>query len=245
MRKTLFLSLLGSALLFGGCIRQSAVTADASWRTQARVAFDAGQYSRARSLLKRADGCDIPWTELSRRTLELRIALAEGTQNGEFRRLQQAWTRPSDRWTEAEVADAELTVAEALQPEFALDVLYDLDPHGWPADLRSRYNLLFARHLRGAPRLYDVTLTKWTLGIRALYDAGDREAAANEALRCAQAMRHAGTAFTAAKIFNELYRAAQKEAAVALALSYANNSEEAVSEATLIRSSRLGTKSAL
>lgn len=245
MRNIKFVLQILAVVLLGGCIRQSAVSADARLRDQAGIAFAGGRYSYARALLREADSYGIPWTELSRRTLELRIALAEGTRNGEFRRLQQAWTRPSSRWSPAEIADAELTIAETLRPEFALDVLYDLDTHGWPADLRSRYNLLFAKHLQGAPHLYDITLTKWTLGIRALYDAGRRDEAAAEALRCAQAMRHPGTAFTAAKIYNELYRAELKEAAVALAEAYASDDPDIIREAALIRSSTLGTKSVL
>ncbi len=233
-----------SLLVLTGCIRRANVQMDAQLREQAQEAFTAGQYERARALIAKADKCKVPWTELNRRTLDLRIAQAEGMQQGELHRLLLAWGDPHDEWTVEDKADAVVTMAEVMQGNYALDLLYDMDPSVWSAPLRSRYNLLFAKLLNGQPELYDNTVSKWVLGVYALYDAGQRTDAAWEAYRCAKTMRNAGAAVLSAKIFNELHRASEKEKACQMALTFAPEDSMVASEVALVRSAPLGTKSA-
>ncbi len=226
-----------------GCVRTPDVRADARLRAQAQAAFDAGNHPRAKALVAQADRHRVPRAELWRRTLDLRIALAEGTQQGELRRLLQAWAAQRDDWTTEERADAELTLAEALRQDYALDWLYDLDPAPWPPALRARHNLLFTRLQAGKEAFRDETITRWRLGVRGLYDAGDTAAAAREAERCARQTRNAEAALTAAKLRNELGDEAGKAEALSLALSLSDD-EATRREATLIRTAPAGAKSA-
>lgn len=227
-----------------GCVRTPDVQADARLRTQAQAAFEAGDYPKTKALVARANRHYVPRAELWRRTLELRVALAEGTQQGELRRFLQAWAAQREDWTAEERAEAELTLAETLQPAYALDWLYDLDPAPWPAALRARHNLLFTRLQAGKPAFRDEAVTRWRLAVRGLYEAGAIEAAAREAERCARQTQNAEAALTAAKLRNELGDEAGKAEALRLAESL--SADAAVRrEATLIQTAPLGAKSAL
>ncbi len=128
-----------------GCVRNTDIHADARLRSQAYAAFGAGNYPQAKALIARADTYHVPQAKLWRRTLELRIAQVEGKQQGELRNLLQAWGEQRDDWEPADRIDAELTIAETLTPNYALDWLYDLDPVRWSPDARARYNQLFSR----------------------------------------------------------------------------------------------------
>ncbi|MEG2063342.1 MAG: hypothetical protein RR007_06720 [Kiritimatiellia bacterium] len=243
MWRLINLSLIG-IIGFCGCVRTTAVESDKSLRTSAQQAFSMGEYNRAKALIMQADRYQVPWTELSRRTLDLRIAQAENVQNGELQFLQDAWLKQYDRWTAEERADAQLTMIETLRPEYALDQLRDIDTYGWSAELRARYNLLFARLLAGRPELYDTTIAKWTMGIKALYKTGKKDVAAREAERCATLMKNANAALIAAKIHNELHHMKSKEDAILLGLSFSSESD-ILHEVNLIRSASPGTKSQL
>lgn len=241
-RRAMLLAVAAVAVLCG-CVRVPDVQADARLRTQAQTAFDAGNYARAKALIAQADRHEVPRAELWRRTLDLRIALAEGTQQGELRRLLLAWAEQRDDWTAEDRADAELTLAETLRPEYALDWLYDLDPAPWPPALRARHNLLFTRFQAGKTAFLDETVTRWRLGVRGLYDAGDVTAAAREAERCARQTGNAEAALIAAKLRNELGDEAGKTEALSLALSLSDD-DTTRQEAALIRTAPAGTKSA-
>ncbi len=227
-----------------GCIRRANVNADEAYHAQALEAYELGQYERARACIAQADKQEVPWANLPNRTLALRVAKAEERQQGEVSRLLDAMMDAHDEWTEEDRADAKLTLAELLAPQDALDVLYDMDPSYWSAPLRSRYHLLFAKHLKERPELYDTTVTKWTLGVYGLYDAGQKYAAAREALRCAATMKNPSAAILSAKIYNELYRADDKEKALQMALNYSGNDAMVASEVALVRSAPMGRKTA-
>lgn len=240
-KATLFLSaLLG---LLAGCVRISDVQADAALRSQALQAFEAGNYSAAKQLIARADAYPVPQAELWRRTLDLRIALAEGTQQGELRRLLRVWAKSDSRWKTEDLVNAELTLAATLRPAYALDWLYDLEPEKWPADQRTRYNLLLTRLQDGQPMLHDDTVARWRLAIRGLYDGGNIAAAAQEAERCAYQMQNPTAALIAAKLYNEL----GDEGAKVTALNYAASlspDAQTEQEISLIRTAPLHTRSA-
>ena len=89
MRMAVFLIVAAAAL--AGCVQTSDVREDARLRGRAATAFAAGDFARARALVARADTLNVPQGRLWRRTLELRIALAEDAQHGELRRFLQAW----------------------------------------------------------------------------------------------------------------------------------------------------------
>lgn len=242
-RNPMFFAAVALAALCG-CVRTPDVQADARLRAQAQAAFEAGDYPKTKALVARANDHYVPRAELWRRTLELRVALAEGTQQGELRRFLQAWAAQRDDWTAEERAEAELALAETLQPAYALDWLYDLDPAPWPAALRARHNLLFTRLQAGKPAFRDEAVTRWRLAVRGLYEAGAIEAAAREAERCARQTQNAEAALTAAKLRNELGDEAGKAEALRLAESL--SADVAVRrEATLIQTAPLGAKSAL
>ncbi len=241
-----FLLLLLCAALLGwtGCVTSSNVKADTELKQQAFEAFDNGQFAQARRLIARADRHDVPRSNLWRRTLELQIALAENTQQGELRQLLRAWSEQRSDWSREDLINAELTVAEALQPDYAMDWLNDLNPMSWPLHYRTRYNLLRTKLQQGAPALRDDTVARWHLAIRGLYTAGNLTAAASEAETCATTTQNAAAALIAAKLYNELGDFNRKEALLEAAASY-NSSAEFQQEINLVRSAPLGTKTAL
>lgn len=242
MKRSLLLFSTGLMLLVG-CVRITDVQADAALRTQALHAFEVGNYSAAKKLIVKADTYRVPQAELWRRTLDLRIALAEGSQQGELRRFLRAWAKSDNRWLQEDVVNAELTLAAALRPAYAIDWLYDLEPERWSADQRTRYNILLTRLQEGQPMLHDDTVARWRLGIRGLYDEGNLSAAAQEAERCAHQMQNPTAALIAAKLYNEL----GDEGAKVAALNYAaalNPDPQTLQEINLIRTAPLFTKSA-
>ncbi len=242
MRMAVFLIVAAAAL--AGCVQTSDVREDARLRGRAATAFAAGDFARARALVARADTLNVPQGQLWRRTLELRIALAEDAQHGELRRFLQAWGEQRGDWDAETVADAELTLAEALRPQYAADWLYDLETAAWPQPLRTRYNLLRASLQQGRPALHDDTVARWRLGVRGLYDAGRLGAAAAAAARCANETRNAEAALIAAKLYNEAGDAARKAQALALARALTAGDPAAAREAALIETAPLGEKSA-
>ena len=173
------------ALVAPGCVQKEDVLRDAQLGNQARAAFDLGQYARARNLIAQADRLYVPQGELWRRTLELRIAQAEGNPQGELRRFLVAWGEQRDDWSTVERAEASLAMAETLREDCARDFLREEDPNAWPAAQRTRYNLLLSHLQRGQSALRDDTLARWRLAINGLYEAGDLAGAAREARRCA------------------------------------------------------------
>lgn len=173
--------------LVTGCVQKQDVARDAQLHVLAQQAFDQGRYARSRNLIAQADRCYVPQAELWRRTLELRLAQAEGTAQGEIRRLLVAWGEQRSDWTAAERAEASLALAEALGPTFARDFLREEDPATWPDAQRTRYNLLMSRLQQGQSALRDDTVAHWRLAITGLYEAGDLAGAAREARRCAEA----------------------------------------------------------
>lgn len=242
MKKSILLLATGLSLILG-CVRISDVQADAALRKQALQAFEAGNYAGAKQFIAKADTYYVPQSELWRRTLDLRIALAEGTQQGELRRLLRAWSKPYDKWTLEDIANAELTLAATLRPAYGIDWLYDLEPETWSADQRTRYNILLTRLQEGQPMLHDDTVTRWRLGIRGLYNDGNVIAAAQEAERCAHQMKNPTAALIAAKLYNELGDEGAKTAALNYAASL-NPDAQTIQEINLIRSAPLQTKSA-
>ena len=240
--KTFLNTLLAVILLSAvGCVRTSHVAADNALRKQALAAFEAGQTEKARALIAQADRHFVPRSQLWRRTLELQIALAEGSQQGELRKLLLAWGEQRTDWSREDRINAELTLAETFRDVHAADWLYDLDPKGWPAHLRTRYNLLRSELQQHSPALRDDTVARWRLAIRGLYDAGDLNAAAIEAQRCASSTQNAEAALIAAKLFNELGDYNKKEAALTLAETF-NPPQAMLQEIGLIRTAPLGTK---
>ena len=238
----IFLGALAVAFGLCGCVRTPNVKADAQLHAQAQAAFDAGNTAQARAFIAQANKHYVPRAELWRRTLELRCALAEGTQQGEFRHFLEAWGEQRDDWPETERADAQLTLAECLQPNHALDWLYDLDATRWPVALRTRYNLLFTKLQSGNPAFRDEAVTRWRLAVRGLYQSGAVEAAAKEAERSAELTRSAEAALTAAKLRNELGQEAEKTAALDLAGELSPDDETRL-QINLIQTAPLGTKS--
>lgn len=241
--KKAYLLLSVAISLVAGCVRVTDVQADTALRTQAFQAFEAGNYAAAKRLIAKADTYPVPQAELWRRTLDLRIALAEGSQQGELRRLLRTWAKTDSRWKTEDLVNAELTLAAALRPAYALDWLYDLEPEKWPADQRTRYNLLLTRLQDGQPMLHDDTVARWRLAIRGLYDDGNLSAAAQEAERCAHQMQNPTAALIAAKLHNELGDEGAKTAALDYAASLSPDPQTA-QEINLIRSAPLRTKSA-
>lgn len=242
MKRSLLVFSTGLALLVG-CVRITDVQADATLRTQALQAFEVGNYSAAKKLIMKADTYRVPQAELWRRTLDLRIALAEGSQQGELRRFLRAWAKTDSRWLLEDVVNAELTLAAALRPAYGIDWLYDLEPESWSADQRTRYNILLTRLQEGQPMLHDDTVARWRLAIRGLYNDGNLSAAAQEAERCAHQMQNPTAALIAAKLYNEL----GDEGAKVAALNYAatlNPDPQTLQEINLIRTAPLHTKSA-
>ncbi len=231
-----------TAGLFSGCVMRSDVRADAALRAQAMEAYDAGDMRRVRAIVSKADSYYVPNAVLWRRTMELRAALAEGTQQGELRLFLRAWGEQRDDWSQADLANAEMTLAETLTPAYAVDWLYDLDPSGWQASQRTRYNLLMAKLQRPYPALRDDATTRWLVAVRGMYTHGNVQGAANEALRCAKDLQSANAALIAAKLYNELGQAKAKEDALQLALTY-SSTKATRQEVTLIRSAALGTRS--
>lgn len=244
MKKYLSLMLLLGMFCTIGCVLTPDVTIDKSLREQAFLAFDMGQHAKARALIAEADRHHVPRSQLWRRTLELQIALAEGSNQGELRRLLLIWAEQRSDWSLEDRINAELTLAETFQPAAAADWLYELNPAGWPAPLRTRYNLLRSKLQQHSPALRDDTIVRWRLAIRGLYNAGNLKGAALEAERCAQSTRNAEAALTAAKLFNELGNNRQKEAALELALQF-DNSIKTQREVGQIRTAPLGTKTTL
>ncbi|MBQ9694621.1 MAG: hypothetical protein IJV69_07685 [Kiritimatiellae bacterium] len=227
-----------------GCVRTPDINADRTLRKQAFAAFEMGQPAKARALIAKADRHYVPHANLWRRTLELQIAASEGSFQGELRRLLQAWAEQRDDWSAEDRINAELTLAEAFQPAYAADWLYDLDPSDFPAHLRTRYNLLRSKLQQDSPALRDDTVARWRLAIRDLYTAGNLKAAAAEAERCAISTQNTEAALTAAKLFNELGDATRKEAALDLALQF-DDSATIQQEIGQIRTAPLGTKTHL
>ena len=178
---------LAALALCTACVQKQDVARDAQIHVLAQQAFDQGRYARTRSLIAQADRCYVPQAELWRRTLELRLALAAGSAQGEIRRLFVAWGEQRSDWSTAERADAALALAEALNPVFARDFLREEDPATWPDAQRTRYNLLMTRLQQGQSALRDDTVAHWRLAINGLYEAGDLAGAAREARRCADA----------------------------------------------------------
>lgn len=245
MHKILLLTLLAAALAgWTGCVRSPDVAADAALKRQAFEAFELGQMAQARRLVTKADRYHVPRSNLWRRTLELQIALAEGSQQGELRRLLRTWGEQRNDWSREDLINAELTLAETLQAAYASDWLYDLDPTGWPLNYRTRYNLLRSKLQQNTPALRDDTVARWRLAIRGLYDAGNLKAAATEANRCATSTRNADAALMAAKLFNELGDLSAKEAALAVAAE-CSQSAAVQQEISLIRTAPAGTKTDL
>jgi hypothetical protein len=244
--KQLFHMLSLSCLLFGsvGCVRTPDVRADVELKRQAFAAFDMGQYAQARRIIARADRYTVPRSKLWRRTLELQIAIAEGSQRGELRRLLRTWGEHRKDWAREDLINAELTLAETLQCAYAIDWLYDLDPESWPLPYRTRYNLLRSKLQQDVPTMRDDTVARWRLGIQGLYTSGNIRAAAAEAERCAKSTQNAEAALIAAKLYNELGDIQQKEAALELAAEY-NSSTTVLQEINLIRTAPAGTKTML
>lgn len=242
MNRSLLVFSAGLVLLVG-CVRIPDVQADAALRTQALQAFEVGNYTAAKKLIEKADGYYVPQSELWRRTLDLRIALAEGTQQGELRRFLRAWAHTNSKWRQEDVINAELTLAAALRPALAIDWLYDLEPQSWSADQRTRYNILLTRLQDGQPMLHDDTVARWRLAIRGLYDDGNVSAAAQEAERCAYQMQNPTAALIAAKLYNELGDEGAKIAALNYAASLTPD-PQTLQEINLIRTAPLFTKSA-
>lgn len=237
------LNLFVLAALWGlvGCVRTPDVSVDRMLREQAFTAFDMGQTAKARALIAKADRYHVPRAKLWRRTLELQIAAAEGSYQGELRRLLLVWGEQRKDWSLEDRINAELTLAETFQAPYAADWLYDLDPSGWPAHLRTRYNLLRSKLQQGKPNMHDDTVKRWRLAIRGLYNAGNLKGAAVEAERCATATQNVEAALTAAKLFNELGDVERKEAALDLALQY-DDSLETQQEIGQIRTAPIGTR---
>ncbi len=240
----LLVSLTIALLGWSGCVTTPNVKADAELKRQAFEAFETGQHAQARRLIARADRHDVPRSNLWRRTLELQIALAEGTQQGELRRLLRAWGEQRDDWSRDDLINAELTLAETLQTAYSADWLYDLDPTDWPQAYRTRYNLLRSKVQQHSPAMRDDTVARWRLAIRGLYTAGNLKAAAAEAKRCATTTRNAEAALTAAKLYNELGDMTQKDAALELAAEY-DSSAAVLQEIGHIRTAPAGTKTDL
>lgn len=233
-----------TALAVSGCVRMTDVEADARLRSRAYSAFAVGDFPQVRALVAKADTLDVPQAQLWRRTLELRMAMAENAQHGEVRRFLNAWAAQRDDWTQEERVDAELTLAETLQGPYAADWLYDLEPSTWPQPQRTRYNLLRARLQNGQTALHDDTVARWRLGVRGLYDSGRLIAAANEAARCANETRNAEAAIVAAKLYNEAGDAKRKGQALAAAEALAPDDAAIRQEIGQIRTAPLGARSA-
>lgn len=240
------LNLLVGMVLWGliGCVRTPDVSVDRTLREQAFMAFDMGQTAKARALIAKADRYYVPRSNLWRRTLELQIAATEGSYQGELRRLLLAWAEQRKDWSLEDRVNAELTLAETFQAPYSADWLYDLDPSGWPASLRTRYHLLRSKLQQDKPHMRDDTVKRWRLAIRGLYDAGNLKGAALEAERCATATQNVEAALTAAKLFNELGDLTRKEAALELALQY-DDSLATQHEVGQIRTAPIGTKTTL
>jgi len=229
------------AASLSGCVRITDVRTDARLRQEAQTAFAAGDFGQTRRLIARADKLYVPSSELWRRTLELRIALAEGAPRGELRKFLQAWAEQRSDWRPEDCADAELTLAETFRREYALDWLYDLDPAPWPQALRSRHNLLFTRLQSGDMAFYDETVTRWRLAIQELYRAGRVDEARDEAFRCARETRNVEAALIAAKLSNELGDEKGKAEALELARA-ASDSADVRQRIVLIQSAPSGTR---
>ena len=245
MRKGRMLVVAGlAAMAVAGCVRMTDVEADARLRSRAQSAFAVGDFPQARALVAEADTLNVPQAQLWRRTLELRMAMAENAQRGEVRRFLNAWAEQRDDWTQEERVDAELTLAETLQGPYAADWLYDLEPSAWPRAQRTRYNLLRARLQNGRPAFHDDTVARWRLGVKGLYDAGRLIAAANEAARCANDTRNAEAALLAAKLYNEAGDAKRKAQALAAAEALAPDDAATRQEIGQIRTAPLGARSA-
>ncbi len=234
--------LLMAAVCCVGCVTRPDVKQDGMLRQQAMEAFDAGNYGRVRALVDRAEACYVPRSVLWRRTMELRVALAEGSQQGELRRFLRAWGEQRSDWSVEDLANAELTLAETLSPALAADWLYDLDSTRWPSAMKTRYNLLLAKLQSEHPTMRDDAAARWLMGVRGVYARGEVQEAAVEAMRCARNLKSANAALVAAKLYNELYDEGKKEAALALAQKLSNDmiSQQEIS---LIRSAPLGTRS--
>ena len=222
MKRSLLLVACG-ALALCGCVQNSDVREDARLRGQAMTAFAAGDFRQTRAIIERADTLYVPQGKLWKRTLELRMALAENARHGEL---------------------AELALAEALSPAFAADWLYDMETADWPQPLRTRYNLLRAGLQQGQAALHDDTVARWRLGVRGLYDSGRLLAAANEAARCANETHNAEAALMAAKLYNEAGDAKRKGQALTLAEALAKGDATLKQEIGLVRTAPLGEKSA-
>ena len=229
-----------AAVLCAGCVQRTDVAADARLHQQAQAAFDAGEYRQARRLIAQADRHYVPQAELWRRTLELRLALAEGTPQGELQRLFMALAEQRKDWSVAERADASLTLAETLRPDYAQDLLREADVNTWPPALRTRYNLLMSRLQGGKPALRDDTVVRWRLAIRGLYDAGNLLAAAREADKCAAQTGNTEAALIAARLYAELGNNAGREAALTQACTL-SPSADVRAEAAQIRALPAGT----
>lgn len=243
MKRSLLFVACG-VLALCGCVQNSDVREDARLRGQAMTAFAAGDFRQTRAIIERADTLYVPQGKLWKRTLELRMALAENARHGELRRFLMAWAEQHEEWDVATRADAELALAEALSPAFAADWLYDMETADWPQPLRTRYNLLRAGLQQGQAALHDDTVARWRLGVRGLYDSGRLLAAANEAARCANETHNAEAALMAAKLYNEAGDAKRKGQALALAEVLAKGDASMQQEIGLVRTAPLGEKSA-
>ncbi len=243
MKRCLRLAFVG--LLMGsmvGCVVKTDVTADAQLREQAMQAFEDGNYARVKRLVAQADRYYVPQSKLWRKTLSLRVAIAEDSQRGELREFLKAWGEQRNDWSFEDKISAELTLAETLQSKYAANWLYDLDPTNWKPALRTRHHLLLSQLERENPALRDDATARWLKGIRGMYERGDVSAAASQALKCAKELQSASAALIAAKLYNELYNASRKDQALTLAVSL--SAEASVKqEANLIRSAPLGTRS--
>ena len=243
MKRSLLFVACG-VLALCGCVQNSDVREDVRLRGQAMTAFAAGDFRQTRAIIERADTLYVPQGKLWKRTLELRMALAENARHGELRRFLMAWAEQHEEWDVATRADAELALAEALSPAFAADWLYDMETADWPQPLRTRYNLLRAGLQQGQAALHDDTVARWRLGVRGLYDSGRLLAAANEAARCANETHNAEAALMAAKLYNEAGDAERKGQALTLAEALAKGDASMQQEIGLVRTAPLGEKSA-
>ncbi len=240
--KLLLLSLLMGAPV--GCVTKHDVALDAQLRTEAMQAYDACDFQKVKRLIARADKLRVPQSKLWRRTLSLRVAIAEDTQLGELREFLRVWGEQRSDWSMEDKISAELTLAEVLKPAYAANWLYDLDPTAWPAELRTRHHLLLSQLELDDPNSRDDATARWLKGIHGMYKRGDTLMAANQAMQCATKLKSANAALIAAKLYNELYNESRKNEALKLVESLTTD-VATLQEVKLIRSAPLGTRSTL
>ena len=218
-KQCILLGVIVAGTLLAGCVQKPDCRDDEALKLQAWSAYKAGNLPRAKALIAQADKLYVPQAQLWRRTLDLRVAEAEGSPKGEVRHLLQAWAEQRTDWSVEDVANAELALAETLRRELAVDWLYDLDVEAWPKDQRTQYNTLLSRLQSVNPTARSEAVVRGRLGIRGIYEAGDVARAAREALQCARETRDAPTAILAAKLYNELGNEPKKSEMLNLAVS--------------------------